>query len=347
MANQYISGFTQTWNSGGTTFYAIKANVTDAASASDSKLIALQVGGDTKFSVSKDGAAFFDNPADTLTNLGLSANGSSLVTAADYAAMRTLLGLSARGHIFGLNGSNAADADHDVTFTAGEATSTESDPVLMVLGSAITKQSDATFSAGTNAGGMVSGESLPTSGTIHWWLIAKADGTTDICCNNNAASGLSPTLPTDFIHKRRIRSDRTDSSANIVPTTQRGDEFLLKTVIRDLSQTNPGTAALTPALSVPAGIQVDALIAAHIIDSTATVAFAVLLTSLDQTDVAATGSLYTFAIPATGGNGGNGVTARIRTNTSRQIRARLSDSASDITLEIFTSGWIDPRGKDA
>jgi hypothetical protein len=44
-----------TWNSGGTTFTALKTNITDTASASASLLLDLQVGAASKFAVRKDG----------------------------------------------------------------------------------------------------------------------------------------------------------------------------------------------------------------------------------------------------------------------------------------------------
>lgn len=47
---------TQTWNSGGVTFTALKLNITDTASASASLLADLQVGGVSQFSVTKGGA---------------------------------------------------------------------------------------------------------------------------------------------------------------------------------------------------------------------------------------------------------------------------------------------------
>ena len=46
---------TDTWNSGATTFTAIEMDVTDTASAADSRLLALQVGGADKFDVDKNG----------------------------------------------------------------------------------------------------------------------------------------------------------------------------------------------------------------------------------------------------------------------------------------------------
>ena len=53
MANIY--DMSDTWNDGATTFTSIKMNVTDTASASDSLLMDLQVGGTSQFSVAKSG----------------------------------------------------------------------------------------------------------------------------------------------------------------------------------------------------------------------------------------------------------------------------------------------------
>jgi hypothetical protein len=53
-----IYEMTQTWNEGATTFAAIKMDVTDTASAADSKLLDLQVAGASKFNVGKDGTLY-------------------------------------------------------------------------------------------------------------------------------------------------------------------------------------------------------------------------------------------------------------------------------------------------
>ena len=55
MANVGIYQLTDTWNSGATTFNGIKIDVTDTASAADSKLLDLQIGSVSKFNVGKDG----------------------------------------------------------------------------------------------------------------------------------------------------------------------------------------------------------------------------------------------------------------------------------------------------
>jgi hypothetical protein len=38
---------------------------------------------------------------------------------------------------------------------------------------------------------------------------------------------------------------------------------------------------------------------------------------------------------------------RIRTNTSAQIRSRLDGSAAGTSIQVYTHGWVDRRGRDA
>jgi len=65
MTTQNLYALTDLWNAGGTTFTGIGLSVTDTASASGSLLMDLQVGGSSKFSVTKAGsvsasAGYFD-----------------------------------------------------------------------------------------------------------------------------------------------------------------------------------------------------------------------------------------------------------------------------------------------
>src|SRR5262245_44459459 len=55
MANTPIGTLTATWNNAGTTYHAIKMNVTNSASAAGSRLLTLQIGGTDKFYVDKNG----------------------------------------------------------------------------------------------------------------------------------------------------------------------------------------------------------------------------------------------------------------------------------------------------
>ena len=87
----YIYDLADTWNASGTTFTAIKMNVTDTASAAASLLMDLQVGGVSQFRVNKDGEAVFTvkntGASPTLsvvksgsTSIGITANSSFSIT---------------------------------------------------------------------------------------------------------------------------------------------------------------------------------------------------------------------------------------------------------------------------
>jgi hypothetical protein len=61
MPTQNIYDLVDTWNAGGTTFTSIKMNVTDTASNASSLLMDLQVGGASKFRVTKGGGGILSN----------------------------------------------------------------------------------------------------------------------------------------------------------------------------------------------------------------------------------------------------------------------------------------------
>jgi hypothetical protein len=85
--NTTLSGpvsITPTWNAGATVFTGIGMNVTDTASASNSALLDLQVGGSSKFNVSKSGALTLSSavwPTYLRLDDGFGANGVHLYRA--------------------------------------------------------------------------------------------------------------------------------------------------------------------------------------------------------------------------------------------------------------------------
>lgn len=88
MANMYINAMTALWNSAGTTYSAIKMNVTNAASGAASKLLELQVGSADKFTVDKTGAVV---AAGTITSAGMVTSSPSLPVSNDGAALGSAL----------------------------------------------------------------------------------------------------------------------------------------------------------------------------------------------------------------------------------------------------------------
>ncbi len=113
MADTYLAGsgslagslidLTQTWNTTGTPT-AIKLNVTDAASNAASLLMDLQVGGSSKFKVSKAGAGTF---ASTLASGSYTSTGDVIAGATSYHGWtgRSFIGSPASGVITLLNAS--------------------------------------------------------------------------------------------------------------------------------------------------------------------------------------------------------------------------------------------------
>lgn len=107
MPNADIFNFTDTWNNAGTTFDAIKVNVTDTASQSASAVLRLQVASSDVFTVRKDGAVTVGSWAATAIGATVGGTGQTSWTTGDilYAsASNTLSKLAAGtdGHVLTL-----------------------------------------------------------------------------------------------------------------------------------------------------------------------------------------------------------------------------------------------------
>lgn len=98
MSTMNIYDLTDTWNAGGTTFNAIKMNVTDTASAAGSMLIDLQVGGVSRFSITK-GGALLATSVDLATTQAADSVGTRGVPQNSQSADYTLVASDAGKHI--------------------------------------------------------------------------------------------------------------------------------------------------------------------------------------------------------------------------------------------------------
>lgn len=82
------------------------------------------------------------------------------------------------------------------------------------VASAMTKQADVTFAEGTNAGGMASGESVPTSGFFYLFSVTKdSDGTVDSMFDT---SSTGANVNTGWTVEKLLARFQTDGSANII-----------------------------------------------------------------------------------------------------------------------------------
>lgn len=239
-----------------------------------------------------------------------------------------------RGQLWGMTLSNGTDATNDIDFAAGECA--DSTNAVVMVGSALTKQLDATWAAGTNAGGRMSAAAIANT-TYHCFAILKdSNGTVDYGFDTSATA---PTMPTGYTYFRRIGSILRESAA-IVAFLQDGDKFWRKTGSNDVNVTTPGTSAVSRTLAVPLGLQVEAF--GNISLSPAGATAFHLLSDLASTDITpASPGEFSVAAPSAGLVG---CTWQCRTNTSAQIRSRNSTANGDV-VRVTTKGWIDTRGR--
>jgi hypothetical protein len=243
------------------------------------------------------------------------------------------------GYIAGLQlKNNVIDGTNDIDISAGSARDSTNVENL-VLASAYTKQLDAAWAVGNNAGGLDTG-----SKTINTWyhvhLIKRPDtGVVDVLFS---ASATAPTLPTNYTVFRRIGSIRTDASNIIRPFVQVGDDFQYLTSITDVNAANGVLTRITVPLSVPTGVRVFARIDTACYGTTA--GTNAILTALDGADVAPT-TIVSQLINSNAAQATNGGQMLIRTDTNASIGSRSSAATAHIVV-IRTVGWLDNRGKD-
>lgn len=260
-------------------------------------------------------------------------------TAWQAVATQAFVGASApRGAIGGLTLS-AAGSTGVYGIAVGAATDS-TDVAAMELASAYTKTL-AAWAVGSGNGSL-DGGSVAISTWYHVFEIQRPDtGVVDILASTSVSA---PTLPTNYTLFRRIGSILTDASSNITKFVQIGDTFLWDVEVVDAAGISvTGSTPTLFALTVPPAVIVTAIFNAS---TTAGGNGSMLFNSPLQ---AAVGSI-TFQTQSNfswiSGASGNGGSARfeIITSTARQIRG-----VSSITFTpfyIYTTGWIDRRGKD-
>lgn len=242
-----------------------------------------------------------------------------------------------RGHIIGLTLSTAGSS---TTFSvaAGEAVD-KLGTDLMVLKSAISKTTSA-WAVGSGNGGLDTG-SIANSTWYHVHLIKRQNtGVVDVLFS---LSATAPTLPGFYLLSRRIGSIKTTSGGNWTKFVQDGDNFIWDVPVTDVNATNPGTSAVLYPLSVPPGVSVLANIHTRTaMSSTSSCATLVTSPMIADSSPGVTNAQHW------GTSGFSPSTSlRVRTDTSQQIRVRLSASAADVTSVVVTEGWDDSRGKSA
>ncbi len=284
------------------------------------------------------GTAFLDQDAMT--------DDSAIAVASQQSIKAYADAIFPRSYLAGLTTSNDTDTDHDINITAGECKDS-ANAVNIVLSSEITKQIDASWVAGDDAGGLSSSLwDLNSDAAIDTWYhvhVIVVSGTVGIGFDTSvtAANLVTDHSATAY---RRIGSALTDGSANIIGFSQVGDEFLWDALVTDFNAANPGASAVTRTLTVPTGVKVLAKMIYSHSDASPSSSNSSLVTSLDQDDTAPTGVIYHTRVSADSEVASTEVL--VRTNTSGQIRTRNEISESGIINNGITFGWTDRRGRD-
>lgn len=130
----------------------------------------------------------------------------------DYTALKQ--SVSRLGYLYECNLSLGADTDHDISIASGYAASSSAD-VIMHNASALVKQIDANWAAGTNQGGFPSGLTLTANTWYYIYLIGKTDGTVDAGYDTSATAANLLTDASAYTYYRAIGAVYTDSGPNI------------------------------------------------------------------------------------------------------------------------------------
>lgn len=276
-----------------------------------------------------------------ITGLGTPTGVTDAVTKA-YVDSSANSGLT--GQLFGLTLSNDSGGTTAIAVAAGSARDS-TDTSTMALASALTGKVLANAWTVGNAGGFLDTGAVANT-TYHVYLIKRPD--TSVVDAIASTSASAPTLPANYTLYRRIGSIvRTGGAIKLFK--QDGDRFRWTAAsVQDVNATNPGTAAVTRTLTVPTGIVVWADVALFIQCGTS-VGILILVTALDETDRAASGTDHNFGAGYTSANSANAALSpsslMVKTDTSAQIRSRQSASGASDIFQINTFGWVDQRGR--
>ena len=227
--------------------------------------------------------------------------------------------------------NNSSDSEHDIDFSAGVINF--DDGTGQAVATALTKKLDASWAAGTGQGGLDTG-SVSAHNTYHCFAIYNpTTQTSDFLFSLS----LSPTLPSGYTKKRRVGSILTNASSNIISFRQDGNRFTIAGVT-ELAQTSVSTTFANLSISVPAGLNVGALvtfIATFPNSSTTNMEYFTIDSGI------ATGRQVLSTDRDNGNSAGDSNSDVVISSTNKQIQYRANAVTSACQLTIICYGWID------
>lgn len=253
------------------------------------------------------------------------------------------------GHLFGLTMSNAADTVNDITVAAGSARD-EANTVGMVLAAARTKQLDAAWAVGDNAGGLNTGAKAANTWYEVHEIMRTDTGVVDIMFTTTANRA---TLPASYTKQRRINWIRTDGAGAIIKFTQVEDYITLTTQINDVA-TSPTATATAVALTVPPSCV--ARFRASLTQTASNAAAETIIVFSEIVEGNVTPAVGTAIASLAMRNGNTTTTAndaaaaghfelRVSSTSTIEHDSVLGAGIAGEAFDISTFGWIDTRGR--
>ena len=244
-----------------------------------------------------------------------------------------------RFYMGGFGTSNATgDSDHDIQVAAGDARSDTNDTDIGTTGNII-KRIDGTWASGSGAGGLITG-SVSADGTYAVWLVkATGDGDVDVMFATSFASGTAK-LPSGYDKKRLIGSVATDTNANIIAYTQKGDYFqYTASPILDISAGVADAAFVTGTLSAPPDSMAEVYLN-WVNDSGTTADMGVMIRYAGTVGASGNRAERTYALNAGGYTPADAtVRTRVLTDSSSKIEYAGIEAATNTTVNISTIGF--------
>jgi len=234
-----------------------------------------------------------------------------------------------------ISGLTLSTAGSSSTFSVAAGVANDSTNVTSMMLASTMSKTTSTWSSGTGNGALDTGAIANST----WYKVFLIYNPTSVTIDILISLSLTPLLPTGYTLYRRIGFMKTNGSAQWTSFTQIGDEFIWAARTTDVNASGVSTSSVLANLTVPTGIQVNALFFARVDFVTNAVAF--LITSPDETDQTPTSTVASLICSSSNTTGSGQF--NVRTNTSGQVRVRASNTGPNYS--IGTYGWIDRRGK--
>lgn len=227
--------------------------------------------------------------------------------------------------------NNSVDSNNDVDFSKGFFQFSDYTG-RAEISSPLTKQLDANWNSGNNAGMLDTGSKLPNTWYHCFGIYNLVTQESDIL----ASSSLTPLLPNGYTKYKRVGSILTDGSGNIKQFFQYNNEFEWKTPVLDINTVMGTTSGSLYTINTPNGVSTKAIMNCFM---TGGGGEDIIITNPAIDNLAPSKTAAPLAGNLVNPGGGSNGPFKVTTNTSSQIRIRTT--ATGTTLRVSVLGWND------